>query len=106
MSPTRCSGQRLRTEEADGLAPAPAPVETKFKVSFAKSNREIECGSGQHVLDAAKKAGVRLAASCTQGMCGTCKVKLVSGEVEMKHAGGSVSAKSIRAWCCCAAASR
>jgi ferredoxin len=40
------------------------------------------------VLDAAKKAGVRLPASCTQGMCGTCKVKLVSGEVAMKHAGG------------------
>jgi ferredoxin len=57
-------------------------------VSFARSNREIECGSAQHVLDAAKKAGVRLPASCTQGMCGTCKVKLVSGEVAMKHAGG------------------
>lgn len=80
--------QGTLTEEVVGFAPAPAPVETKFKVSFAKSNREIECGSGQHVLDAAKKAGVRLAASCTQGMCGTCKVKLVSGEVEMKHAGG------------------
>ncbi|MFM0248709.1 FAD-binding oxidoreductase [Paraburkholderia sediminicola] len=77
-------------EQAAGFIPAQVPVETetKFKVSFAKSNREIECGSGQHVLDAAKKAGVRLAASCTQGMCGTCKVKLVSGEVAMKHAGG------------------
>jgi ferredoxin-NADP reductase len=76
--------------EAAGFDPAPVPVETetRFKVSFAKSNREIECGSGQHVLDAAKKAGVRLPASCTQGMCGTCKVKLVSGEVSMKHAGG------------------
>lgn len=67
---------------------APAPVDTTFKVSFAKSRREIECGSTQHVLDAAKKAGVRLPSSCTQGMCGTCKVKLVSGEVSMKHAGG------------------
>ncbi|WP_106308217.1 hybrid-cluster NAD(P)-dependent oxidoreductase [Paraburkholderia sp. BL18I3N2] len=77
-------------EEAPGFAPAPLSIETeiRFKVSFAKSNREIECGSGQHVLDAAKKAGVRLPASCTQGMCGTCKVKLVSGEVAMKHAGG------------------
>ncbi|WP_116121496.1 hybrid-cluster NAD(P)-dependent oxidoreductase [Paraburkholderia sp. BL6669N2] len=77
-------------EEASGFAPAPVSIETeiRFKVSFAKSNREIECGSGQHVLDAAKKAGVRLPASCTQGMCGTCKVKLVSGEVAMKHAGG------------------
>ncbi|MDR6408993.1 hybrid-cluster NAD(P)-dependent oxidoreductase [Paraburkholderia terricola] len=75
--------------EAPGFAPAPVEsTETKFKVSFARSHREIECGSGQHVLDAAKKAGVRLPASCTQGMCGTCKVKLVSGEVAMKHAGG------------------
>ncbi|MGF6774168.1 ferredoxin-NADP reductase [Paraburkholderia sp. GAS199] len=79
-------------EQAAGFAPEALPIavetETKFKVSFARSNREIECGSGQHVLDAAKKAGVRLPASCTQGMCGTCKVKLVSGEVAMKHAGG------------------
>ncbi|MEC5409698.1 hybrid-cluster NAD(P)-dependent oxidoreductase [Paraburkholderia sp. MPAMCS5] len=77
-------------EPASELAPAPAPAETetRYKVNFTKSNREIECGSGQHVLDAAKKAGVRLPSSCTQGMCGTCKVKLVSGEVAMKHAGG------------------
>jgi glycine betaine catabolism B len=83
-------------EEAVGFAPVveePVPVEepvveTKFKVNFAKSRRDIECGSGEHVLDAAKKAGVRLPSSCTQGMCGTCKVKLVSGQVNMKHAGG------------------
>jgi 3-phenylpropionate/trans-cinnamate dioxygenase ferredoxin reductase subunit len=59
-----------------------------FSVSFAKSNREITCGTEQHVLDAARQAGVRLPASCTQGMCGTCKVKLVSGQVDMKHNGG------------------
>jgi glycine betaine catabolism B len=77
-------------EAAAGFSPAAAPVEaeTTFKVSFARSNREIDCGSAQHVLDAAKKAGVRLPASCTKGMCGTCKVKLLSGEVQMKHAGG------------------
>nr|WP_277187484.1 hybrid-cluster NAD(P)-dependent oxidoreductase [Caballeronia sp. BR00000012568055] len=78
-------------EEAIGFDPAPVAepaVEQKFKVNFAKSRRDIECGSSEHVLDAAKKAGVRLPSSCTQGMCGTCKVKLVSGEVSMKHAGG------------------
>jgi ferredoxin len=50
--------------------------------------RDIECGGHEHVLDAAKRAGVRLPASCTQGMCGTCKVKLVSGQVDMRHNGG------------------
>jgi glycine betaine catabolism B len=88
--PVTAEGFAETRAEASGFEPAPVPVEaeTRFKVSFAKSHREIECGSGQHVLDAAKKAGVRLPASCTQGMCGTCKVKLVSGEVSMKHAGG------------------
>ncbi|MGF6916208.1 FAD-binding oxidoreductase [Paraburkholderia sp. 40] len=74
--------------DAPNDASAPAETATRFKVSFTRSHREIECGGAQHVLDAAKQAGVRLPASCTQGMCGTCKVKLVSGEVAMKHAGG------------------
>jgi ferredoxin-NADP reductase len=60
----------------------------QFNVSFARSQREILCGAGQHVLDAARQSGVRLPASCTQGMCGTCKVRLVAGQVEMKHNGG------------------
>jgi glycine betaine catabolism B len=79
---------RVGDAQNDASAPLEAATTTRFKVSFTRSHREIECGSGQHVLDAAKQAGVRLPASCTQGMCGTCKVKLVSGEVAMKHAGG------------------
>ncbi|MGF6652087.1 ferredoxin-NADP reductase [Paraburkholderia youngii] len=85
------AAQLTEAHVADALRDAPAaPVETgtRYKVSFTRSHREIECGAGQHVLEAAKQAGVRLPASCTQGMCGTCKVKLVSGEVAMKHAGG------------------
>jgi len=75
--------------EVDGTDGAESGTAAKqFTVSFAKSHREIVCGSEQHVLDAARQSGVRLPASCTQGMCGTCKVKLVSGQVEMKHNGG------------------
>lgn len=83
---------------AQGEAPADAPAGEdaaargaqvrQYTIAFAKSHREIACGADQHVLDAARRAGVRLPASCTQGMCGTCKVKLVSGQVDMKHNGG------------------
>ncbi|MEK6422595.1 MAG: hybrid-cluster NAD(P)-dependent oxidoreductase [Burkholderia gladioli] len=66
----------------------PVPETTHFTVTFSKSNREISCGADQHVLEAARQSGVRLPSSCSQGMCGTCKVKLVSGQVEMKHNGG------------------
>ncbi len=84
------SFEALAGEAAVEAPPAAAEATevAQYTVSFAKSRREIHCGAGQHVLDAARQAGVRLPASCTQGMCGTCKVKLVEGQVEMKHNGG------------------
>ena len=65
-----------------------APAVTTYTVAFAKQNRTIECRSDMFVLDAARRAGVRLPSSCSKGLCGTCKSKLVSGTVDMKHGGG------------------
>jgi ferredoxin-NADP reductase len=59
-----------------------------FRIEFAKSGRTIECGADTTVLAAAKAAGLRLPSSCTRGLCGTCKSRLISGAVDMKHAGG------------------
>jgi ferredoxin-NADP reductase len=76
-------------ELSGGDAPAPtASAETGFKVEFTKSGKTIECGPETFVLDAARQAGLKLPSSCTKGLCGTCKCKLVSGKVDMKHAGG------------------
>ncbi|KVD87244.1 hybrid-cluster NAD(P)-dependent oxidoreductase [Burkholderia sp. ABCPW 14] len=86
-SETQVSDGHAASVDAAGDSASDAQVR-QYTVAFAKSNREIACGADQHVLDAARRSGVRLPASCTQGMCGTCKVKLVSGEVDMKHNGG------------------
>ncbi|WP_409149222.1 2Fe-2S iron-sulfur cluster-binding protein [Pseudoxanthobacter sp. M-2] len=59
-----------------------------FRVTFSKSGRAIDCPDDTFVLQAARAAGMKLPASCTKGLCGTCKSRLVSGQVEMKHAGG------------------
>ena len=59
-----------------------------FKVELIRSGRVIECGGDTFVLSATKAAGLRLPFSCTKGVCGTCKSRLVSGEVEMGHQGG------------------
>jgi glycine betaine catabolism B len=59
-----------------------------FKVEFAKSGRVVECGADITILDAARAAGMRLPFSCTKGVCGTCKSRLGSGTVQMKHGGG------------------
>jgi ferredoxin-NADP reductase len=59
-----------------------------YKVEFTKSRRTIEVPADTHVLAAARAAGMRLPSSCTRGLCGTCKSKLLSGEVAMQHQGG------------------
>jgi ferredoxin len=66
---------------------APDRVRT-WKVEFTRSRRTIEAPEDAFILTAAMNAGLRLPSSCTQGVCGTCKCRLVSGQVEMNHAGG------------------
>ncbi|WP_172331492.1 hybrid-cluster NAD(P)-dependent oxidoreductase [Mangrovicoccus sp. HB161399] len=67
---------------------APEVSGQTFRVSFAKSGKVVECSPGMTVLSAAREAGLRPLSSCQRGICGTCKTKLVSGNVEMNHGGG------------------
>ena len=60
----------------------------KFNIEFTKSATHVNCAPDQFVLDAGIAAGMRLASSCRKGLCGTCKSKLISGKVDMKHGGG------------------
>ena len=59
-----------------------------FMVQFSRSGQTIPCGAGEFVMDAAARAGLKLPSSCRQGICGTCKSKLVAGQVDMRHGGG------------------
>lgn len=60
----------------------------RFKIAFTRMGETIECGPDQSILEAARAAGMRLPFSCSQGLCGTCKTKKLSGEVAMTHGGG------------------
>ncbi len=63
-------------------------MSSEYTVIFASSDRTITCDSEKFVLDAALEAGIKILFNCREGFCGTCKSKLVSGEVDMKHNGG------------------
>jgi len=65
-----------------------AAASDSFRIEFAESKRVVQCGPDTTILAAAKAAGLHLPSSCTRGMCGTCKSRLVSGTVDMQHAGG------------------
>lgn len=66
----------------------PGPGAATHTVTFRRSGRAIECDAGTTVLAAAARAGLTLASSCGEGVCGTCKVTLLAGRVDMRHAGG------------------
>jgi ferredoxin-NADP reductase len=71
-----------------GLDVEARPSTRTYQVEFSKQKRTLEVLSEQTVLAAAKKGSIRLPSSCSNGVCGTCKSKLVSGSVEMNHNGG------------------
>ncbi len=75
------------TEQAEAEGDTAAAART-WKVEFTRSRRTIGAPEDTAILTAAMRAGMRLPSSCTQGVCGTCKSKLVSGQVQMNHAGG------------------
>ncbi|MCE0768360.1 2Fe-2S iron-sulfur cluster-binding protein [Pseudonocardia kujensis] len=44
--------------------------------------RRVDCAADQSLLDACLRAGLWMPNSCNQGTCGTCKLKVVGGEVD------------------------
>ncbi|MGP9694491.1 2Fe-2S iron-sulfur cluster-binding protein [Brachybacterium sp. AOP25-B2-12] len=53
-----------------------------FTAKCLKSGTTVEVGGTQSLLQALLDAGVPMDYSCEGGVCGTCVVPLVSGEVE------------------------
>ena len=62
-----------------------------FSVKVTDTEFSFPCEAGESVLDAAQRAGFELPYSCRKGVCGTCKGKIVSGEVRA-YAGDALSA--------------
>ena len=53
-----------------------------YSIRFADDGPEFACMSGDTVLRAALRNGIRLPYECGSGGCGTCRVQLKSGELE------------------------
>ncbi|CAB3793746.1 3-ketosteroid-9-alpha-monooxygenase, ferredoxin reductase component [Paraburkholderia ultramafica] len=79
-----------------------------YTVKLSRSARSFTMSATETVLGAAKKAGVAVPSSCSRGVCGTCKTKLLEGNVDMQHNGGIRDrevAKGFRLLCCSRATS-
>lgn len=71
-------------------APVPSPVkeiapQTSLKqVMFTKSGKTLGIHDNETVLELAESSGIDIPYSCRVGTCGSCKVKLKSGQVSME----------------------
>ncbi len=55
-----------------------------FQIEFKKTGRTFEWdGSFDNLLEFAEDKGIEIENICRVGVCGTCKTRLLSGEVSM-----------------------
>ncbi len=67
---------------AEPAAAASTPAH-EVVVILDGSRHRLALASGQHVLDAALKAGVKAPYACAGGMCCTCRARIVEGKADM-----------------------
>jgi len=72
---------RIHMERFGGKAPAPL-LDKVFSVKVASTGKTYEIPGDKSVTGALEERGVRIPTSCEQGACGTCKVKVLEGEVD------------------------
>ncbi|MEI5663978.1 iron-sulfur cluster-binding domain-containing protein [Bosea sp. CCNWLW174] len=65
--------------------PADAPVEG---YAVRLGDKHFTARPGETLLQAATRQTIVIPCGCASGMCGTCRVTLVEGSVEMRHEGG------------------
>jgi phenol hydroxylase P5 protein len=53
-----------------------------YELTIEPLGQTIEVEEGQTILDAALRAGIWLPHACCHGLCATCKVQVVDGDVD------------------------
>lgn len=76
-----------------------------FQVTVTPSGRQFSCDTDETILSAALRAGVGLPYGCKNGACGSCKGKMIAGQVEhgghqQKALSESEEAQGMSLFCC------
>jgi len=56
-----------------------------FRITLKPSNRTFTAEAGEGVLEAAMRNGITLPYGCRNGACGSCKGRILDGEVDYGH---------------------
>ena len=83
VKPDRIKEESFGSAVPKSLQPDSAATQPRVIVEFVRSSKTCLIRSGQSLLEAAEEHGVDIPFSCRQGQCGTCKTKLLEGNVRM-----------------------
>ena len=72
---------RINFEEFHPVAITHAD-DISFMVTLSKSNQTIEVPNDRSILEAVRDAGIPTTSSCESGTCGSCKTRLIGGDVD------------------------
>lgn len=81
----------IREESFVSEPPAPPPLAATGEtviITLARSGRQIEAAADRTIYETLRRSGVVVPTGCRTGICGTCRIASVSGQVTMMHQGG------------------
>ncbi|MDB5641919.1 MAG: phthalate 4,5-dioxygenase [Hyphomicrobiales bacterium] len=76
------SSARVHFEDFTPPGAMTKPDDVAFNVHLAKSGETYEVPVGKTILEVLREHGHEVASSCESGTCGSCRTKLVAGEVD------------------------
>ena len=76
------SSAAVHFEDFGATKPAHKAEDRPFKVTLARTNRTFEIPKDLSILDTLRADGIRVSSSCESGTCGSCRTRLISGDVE------------------------
>jgi ferredoxin-NADP reductase len=78
---SRVPADRLHYERFSAVDRSEGAIVEAFEVTFARSRKTISVGKDQSLLKAINENGGALISSCGEGVCGTCEVRVLSGQL-------------------------
>ncbi|MFM2478078.1 YcbX family protein [Celerinatantimonas sp. MCCC 1A17872] len=73
----------LQSMQAQEYQPLPDEEQGKYTITFEPMTQSAIAAVNDTILEVAENAGIALSSSCRGGSCGACRVKLISGDVEV-----------------------
>ncbi len=97
----------LHMERFHARAPAPGTLQaTSFEVELKDSQLRLQVAADQSLLQALQAAGFDVPCDCNEGLCGTCEVAVLAGQVDHRDQVLSPSERAThqRMMACCSRA--